>query len=230
MQSKIEFTTKSASTGRTASVDRLGSSDLSFFVPSDYKRLFNELRTKLHKKSESPAIIAQKLKELKAVTGLSWSKIERAVRLSRTHRKLLLSILTLPEEIARNISFGEPGRNGSLLGKLSLKHARALYLLRHDPLKQRALYQSLLGEGKGANSTLQEVLSRLDKKQIPSLSDDPNIKAAIEQLIHRFGTKVEIEPRSFGGEFIIQFYSVEDMMRIYELLRGSTGRPHLRSK
>lgn len=177
------------------------------------------LERALSQKSEPPHRLAQALRAVKAESGLAWRQIERMLRISRTYRKLLLSILSLPPEMASRISWGRPGKVSGA-GKLTLKHARALYLLRERPIEQRAVFRRLLIRGESGNAVLRKVEGRPKGKQNQDASRDPNIQAAREKLVRRLGTRVEIEPRVWGGRVVIEYYSSEDLERLYEILQG----------
>jgi ParB family chromosome partitioning protein len=52
---------------------------------------------------------------------------------------------------------------------------------------------------------------------------DPNVKAAIEQLERVLGTKVRIvEKAKQKGRIEIDYYSAEDLDRIYDLIAGES--------
>jgi ParB family chromosome partitioning protein len=54
-------------------------------------------------------------------------------------------------------------------------------------------------------------------------ANDPNVKAAIEQLERVLGTKVRIvEKPSQKGRIEIDYYSAEDLDRIYNLITGES--------
>ena len=55
----------------------------------------------------------------------------------------------------------------------------------------------------------------------PEAKVDPNVKAAIEELAGRLGTKVRLHAgRKNRGRIEIEYYSAEDLERIYETIMG----------
>jgi ParB family chromosome partitioning protein len=52
----------------------------------------------------------------------------------------------------------------------------------------------------------------------PSEASDPNVKAAIEELERALGTRVRIVEKNGRGKLEIEFYSGEDLHRIYSLI------------
>ena len=47
---------------------------------------------------------------------------------------------------------------------------------------------------------------------------DPNVKAAVEKLEHALGTRVRIVERKNKGRIEIEYYSQEELQRLYEYL------------
>jgi len=47
---------------------------------------------------------------------------------------------------------------------------------------------------------------------------DPNVRAAVEKLERALGTKVRIVEKGQGGRIEIEFYSQEELQRLYECL------------
>jgi ParB family transcriptional regulator, chromosome partitioning protein len=53
--------------------------------------------------------------------------------------------------------------------------------------------------------------------------EDPNVKAAVAELERVLGTRVRIVPKSEQrGRIEIEYYSPEDLDRIYELIAGDS--------
>ena len=67
-------------------------------------------------------------------------------------------------------------------------------------------------------------LSR-EPKSADEVAEDPNVKAAIQELERVLGTRVRIVPKSEQrGRIEIEYYSPEDLDRIYELIAGEQKR------
>jgi ParB family chromosome partitioning protein len=57
----------------------------------------------------------------------------------------------------------------------------------------------------------------------PELKDpiDPNVAAAVEEMERALGTKVRLVPQGENkGQLEIEYYSAEDLDRIYEVIVG----------
>ena len=60
-----------------------------------------------------------------------------------------------------------------------------------------------------------------EAKRVEEVQIDPNVKAAIKQLENALGTKVRIvEKAKRGGRIEIDYYSQEDLDRIYSIITG----------
>jgi ParB family chromosome partitioning protein len=51
---------------------------------------------------------------------------------------------------------------------------------------------------------------------------DPNVKAAIQEMERVLGTRVRITEKRKGGKIEIEYYSAEDLDRIYDTIVGET--------
>jgi ParB family chromosome partitioning protein len=58
-------------------------------------------------------------------------------------------------------------------------------------------------------------------KPLEQVEPDPNLKAAIEHLERVLGTRVRVVEKSpQRGRIEIDYYSLEDLQRIYEIIIG----------
>jgi ParB family transcriptional regulator, chromosome partitioning protein len=156
---------------------------------------------------------ANAYKRLIESLGLTQEEVATRVGRDRTFITNYLRILKLPTEIQ------------SLLEqeKLTFGHARALLGV-SDPQLQRRLAQRICKhnwsvretESRIRNLTRQEQASSAPPPQLA----DPNVRAAEAKLRRRLGTQVRIvsAKRGTAGRIEIEFYSAEDLNRLYDLL------------
>ncbi len=101
--------------------------------------------------------------------------------------------------------------------RLSPGHARCLLSLPTAEL-QREVAEKSVAQGwsvRQMERTTQRMLEGRKPKHVDEL-DDPNVKAAIEELERVLGTKVRIiEKARQKGRIEIEYYSAEDLDRIY---------------
>ena len=58
-------------------------------------------------------------------------------------------------------------------------------------------------------------------KHVDEVKIDPNVKAAIQEMERKLGTKVHVKEGARGrGKIEIEYYSAEDLDRIYDAIMG----------
>jgi ParB family transcriptional regulator, chromosome partitioning protein len=106
--------------------------------------------------------------------------------------------------------------------RLSAGHARCLLSLPTAEL-QREVAEKSVAQGwsvRQMERTTQRMLEGRKPKHVDEL-DDPNVKAAIEELERVLATKVRIvEKAKQKGRIEIEYYSAEDLNRIYDSIMG----------
>src|SRR2546423_12784984 len=159
---------------------------------------------------------ANAYKRLIESLGLTQDEVAQRVGRDRTFITNYLRILKLPNEIQALLE----------QEKLTFGHARALLGVA-DPQTQRRLAQKICKNNWSVRETESRIRA-LTPRHRPSvlarpLQDDPNSRAAEAKLRRRLGTQVRIVPASPGtpGRIEIEFYSAEDLTRIYEMLTSS---------
>jgi ParB family chromosome partitioning protein len=108
--------------------------------------------------------------------------------------------------------------------RLSHGHARSLLSLPTLDL-QREVARRAVAHNWSVRETervTQKMIEGRRTKNVDEAQSDPNVKAAIDELERALGTKVRIieKPRR-GGRIEIDYYSQEDLDRIYGVIVGS---------
>ena len=123
----------------------------------------------------------------------------------------VLRLLRLPDEVRRRVATGE----------LSMGHARALLAL-PDEAAQKALAARIVAQGLSVRQT--EVLTssqhRARKPNPIAVIPDPNIRAAVQDMERALGTRVRMVGKGKRGKIEIEFYSQQDLDRIYSVIVG----------
>ena len=58
-------------------------------------------------------------------------------------------------------------------------------------------------------------------KHVDEVKIDPNVKAAIQEMERKLGTKIHVKEGARGrGKIEIEYYSAEDLDRIYDAIMG----------
>jgi ParB family transcriptional regulator, chromosome partitioning protein len=109
--------------------------------------------------------------------------------------------------------------------RLSAGHARCLLTLPTADL-QREVAERSVAQGwsvRQMERTTQKMMEGRKPKTVDEVQMDPNVKAAIQELERVLGTKVKIvEKAKQKGRIEIEYYSGEDLDRIYSAIVGDT--------
>jgi len=111
-------------------------------------------------------------------------------------------------------------------GRLTEGHGRALVGL--EPAVQARLLDSIVGQALSVRQT-EELVRRLrEPKPAPTpdpaaTRQDPDVERVEEELRRALGTKVSLARSRRGGRIVIEYYSDEELGRLYERLVGGTA-------
>ncbi|HEY9285283.1 MAG TPA: ParB/RepB/Spo0J family partition protein [Pyrinomonadaceae bacterium] len=159
---------------------------------------------------------AHAYKRLIETLGLTQETVAQRVGRDRTFVTNYLRLLRLPEDIQQLVEEN----------KISMGHARALLGI-DDAGKQRELALSIVEQSLSVRETeraIKRIIANSESVDtVPVKTEDPNYRAAEDKLRRRFGTKVRILPNNngTGGKIEIQYYSDQDLQRLYEQLGAS---------
>ncbi len=107
--------------------------------------------------------------------------------------------------------------------RLSAGHARCLLALTEEDM-QRKLAEKIVAQGLSVRQ-VERITKKLTEPREPNADDadtlDPNVKAAIDEMERILGTKVRIVEKSDRrGRIEIEYYTPEDLDRIYSVIVG----------
>lgn len=181
---------------------------------SDDKMLELALVENIQRQELNPIEEAKAYSKLIEQLELTQEVVAERVGKSRTVVTTAIRLLRLPVEVLREIE----------QGRISAGHGRAL-LMTTDPMIQRQVANSIIDFGLSVRET-EKTVKRLskspqvtDKKQVTRVID-ANVKAAETRLMRTLSTNVKIKPdkKGIGGKIEIEYYSVDDLDRIYRLI------------
>src|ERR1035438_8316742 len=128
----------------------------------------------------------------------------------------LIRLLQLPPDIQQLIAER----------RLSIGHARCLLTLPTAEL-QREVAEKSVAQGwsvRQVERLTQKMMEDRKPKAVDEVQSDPNVKAAIQELERVLGTKVRIIERARQkGRIEIEYYSAEDLDRIYAAIVGDSS-------
>jgi ParB family chromosome partitioning protein len=167
----------------------------------------NLQRTDLNPIEEAEAYLS-----LQEGFGLSQEEVALRVGKSRAAVANALRLLRLPEEVQALLRDG----------RLSAGQARPLLALagreRQVEVAERAARLGLSAR------ELERLAAGGERGAKRAAAPEVHAEAAAERLTRRLQTRVEIRRQGKGGTLRLHFHSEEELMRLYELLMGTTGR------
>ncbi|MFN0140146.1 MAG: ParB/RepB/Spo0J family partition protein [Pyrinomonadaceae bacterium] len=186
---------------------------------SDDKLLELALVENIQRQELNPIEEARAYRKLIDNIGLTQELIAERVGRSRTIVTTAMRLLKLPNEIQHNLEEG----------KLSAGHGRAL-LMTDDPKLQKLIAKSVIQKNLSVRETEKAVkrgeisTSKTENKSV-SRSTDPNVKVAETKLMRTLSTNVKILPakKGQGGKIEIEYYGVDDLNRIYDVIINNKG-------
>lgn len=153
---------------------------------------------------------AKAFQRLHAELSLSHEEIAHRTGKDRTTITNYIRLLRLPKEVQHLLAEGT----------LSMGHARALLAL-DSASEQKELAQ----KAAKANWSVRQVEQAVSRRHSPPQpsppaqeNQDPNVRHAVEELERVLGTRVRILTQGNKGNIEIEFYSQEDLIRLYELI------------
>jgi len=158
----------------------------------------------------NPIEIAEAFARLAREAALTHEQIAARTGKDRATVTNFLRLLKLPAEVRERLDSGE----------LSMGHARALLTLPTEAA-QKALAARIVRQALSVRQT--EALAKSAHGAAPkSLASirkeallDPNVQAAIHEMERALGTRVRIVGDDLKGKIVIEYYSSEDLDRIY---------------
>ena len=162
----------------------------------------------------NPIEVAETLERLVKELHLSHEQIAQRTGKDRTTITNLLRLLRLPKEL--QLLLAEH--------RLSMGHARAILGL-PTPELQIQLGEKSAAEGLSVRQVerfVQKMTETREAKPVEEVVQDPNVRAAIKELERVLGTRVRIVEKSKErGRIEIEYYTGEELSRIYETIVGS---------
>ena len=187
---------------------------------TDQKRMEISLIENIQRTDLNPIEEAAAYKNLMDFSGLSQDELAARVGKNRSTIANALRLLKLPGEMQKSIEQGglSPGHARALLSVNDTKSRSILFqeiLSRSISVREAEKRASSMNAGPGAagggKDTEQTTIS-------PKCA--PEIGAMEEKFIGRLGTKVVIDGDLNNGRIHIDYYSMEDLERLYEILGG----------
>lgn len=163
----------------------------------------------------NPIEVAHAFDRLNKEFHLSHDQIAQRTGKDRSTITNLLRLLKLPGDIQALLASH----------RLSMGHARALLGL-PAPELQLEVAQRISSEGlsvRQVEKLVQKMTEPREPKSAGEIPLDANTRAALQELERVLGTRVRIVQKSENrGRIEIEYYSVEELTRIYEVIVGES--------
>ena len=185
---------------------------------SDQKKLEIALIENIQREDLNPIEEAEAYYQLMEISGLSQEQVAARVGKNRSTVANAVRLLKLPEDM----------RTSLVQGHITAGHARALLSVKDDA-DMRILFAKIIGnnmnvrEAEETARTLNEGAGNgVKKPKDPKIENkDPNLTALEQEFIEKLGTKVQIKGGMERGSVEIQFFTKDDLNRIYYLICGT---------
>jgi len=164
----------------------------------------------------NPMETAQALERLHTQMNLSHEEIASRTGKDRTTITNMIRLLRLPGEVQLLVAER----------RLSMGHARAILGL-VSPELQTQVAEKAAAQGFSVRQ-VERLVKKVNEPRVPSEDplQDPNIKAAVGSLEAALGTRVRIVEKSDQrGRIEIEYYSQEELQRIYEWIVSTGSEP-----
>jgi len=182
----------------------------------DERLLEISLIENIQREELNPIETGQAFHRLTEELQLSPEQIGQRTGKDRSTVTNFLRLLQLPEDLQQLVAER----------RLSAGHARCLLGLPTAAL-QRELAEKAVAQGwsvRQVERTTQKMMADRQPKHVDEVQVDPNVKAAIQEMERKLGTRVRIlEKAKKGGKIEIEYYSPEDLNRIYDVIVGDTN-------
>jgi ParB family chromosome partitioning protein len=181
------------------------------------RRLEIALIENVQREDLNPVEEAEAYRTLMGITNCTQEEVADKVGKSRPAVANALRLLKLGSQALQSL------RDGSI----SAGHARALLAVQ-DPASRELLLARILAEGlsvRQAEAAAQELNSGArivpPREHKAERKRDPEIVELEGRLIEAFGTKVEVRGDARRGSIAIEYYSLDDLERIIDVVAGS---------
>jgi ParB family chromosome partitioning protein len=181
---------------------------------SDNKRLTVALIENIQRENLNSMEEARAYKKLMTLTGLSQDELAIQVGKNRSTVANALRLLKLPDNVQKALEEG----------KLTPGHARALLSV-NDTGERKKLFAEIISGGLSVRESEKRAgeYNAGPKKEKPAKPGAPrkrdgDLQAMEEEFIEALGTKVSIQGDFNRGTLRIDYYSMEDLERLYEII------------
>jgi len=177
---------------------------------TDEENMLVAIIENMQREDLNPIEEAEGLNQMIKTYGLTQEEVSKSVSKSRPYITNALRLLKLPEEIKSFV----------IEGKLTTGHARALITV-ENPKLQGELCKKIIEEGLSVRKIeeLARKAGKVQKKPVKKVKSADTLHVETE-LKNIFGTKVSIEQKGKKGVIQLEYYNLDELNRLIELLKS----------
>jgi ParB family chromosome partitioning protein len=161
----------------------------------------------LQREDLNPIDRAVAFQKLAVDFGLKHAEIGKRVGKSREYVSNTLRILGLPKEMQDALSSGE----------ISEGHTRPLLMLMDRAAEQVTLFKEIIAKRLTVRDS-EQLARRVATDRARKGDLTPELLLLERELTEKFGTRVRIEKKDQGGKVLIDFFSVDDLAHIRDMV------------
>lgn len=177
---------------------------------TDEENMLIAIIENMQREDLNPIEEAEGLNQMIKTYGLTQEEVSKSVSKSRPYITNALRLLKLPKEI----------QNFVTEGKMTTGHARALINI-EDKKLQADLCRKIIEEGLSVRK-VEELAAAAGKpkKKAAKKIKSPDTLHVESELKNLYGTKVSINQKGKKGTIQLEYYSVDELNRLIELLKS----------
>ena len=199
---------------RLRAAKEVGIKKIPAYVLSVYKKedlLELSIIENIQRENLNPIELGKGYRRLMEECSLTQEDIAKKVSVDRTTIANLLRLLNLPDEVKESLRKGE----------ITIGHARTLLSLR-DPQKQINCLKKIIENQMSVRELESIVYKKTESKREKKEDELPSKELWVIEFENKIrdviGTKVSISEKNEKGYIKIEFYSIDELERIVELL------------
>ena len=199
---------------RLRAAKEVGIKKIPAYVLSVYKKedlLELSIIENIQRENLNPIELGKGYRRLMEECSLTQEDIAKKVSVDRTTIANLLRLLNLPDEVKESLRKGE----------ITIGHARTLLSLR-DPQKQINCLKKIIENQMSVRELESIVYKKTESKREKKEDELPSKELWVIEFENKIrdviGTKVSINEKNEKGYIKIEFYSIDELERIIELL------------
>ncbi|MFZ2887283.1 MAG: ParB/RepB/Spo0J family partition protein [Minisyncoccia bacterium] len=174
---------------------------------SDQVKLELAIIENLQREDLNPVDRAKAFRQLNSSFNLSHAEIGKKVGKSREYVSNTLRILNLPQDMLDALAAGE----------IVEGHTRPLLMLIDRPAEQKALFHDITTKRLNVRDS-EQIARRIALERARKTDLTPELMLLERELSDALGTRVRIDKGQNGGKVLIEFFSVDDLAHIRNVI------------